>query len=96
MEKKSAIKRCSENNKDSEMKLQKLQTALGKDLVRRREEMGYSQKQFICASGIPQSTVSAVEQGKSNVTLETLRRYAESYYAPIVDMLRCLEFHCKQ
>jgi predicted transcriptional regulator len=92
----SKINRCCGNFEKCEAQRKELQDALGKDVVKRRDELGLSQMEFICASGIPQSTVSSVEKGDSNVTLDTLRRYAQAHKTSIVGILRDKVFHQKQ
>ncbi len=42
------------------------------ELRRLREEMGISQKELSERSGIPQETISRIESGRRNVTLDTL------------------------
>ena len=91
----SKIQRCQMTEKECEAQRQKLQEFLGNDIVKRRDDLGLSQKQFVFASGIHQSTASNVEKGDTNATLDTLIRYARAYHTSVVGVLRHKAFHVK-
>jgi len=71
------------------------QRVLGADIVTRRDNKGLSQKQLVLISGIPQSTVSAIERGDSNATLSSLMGLARGFKTSVVCILRDQAFHQK-
>jgi len=83
------------NSFECEAQRLELQQALGNDIVKRRDDLGLSQMQFVCASGIHQSTVSNIENGDTNCTLELLMQYARAYRTTVVAILRHKAFHTK-
>lgn len=58
------------------------------DALRRyRERKGLTQKELAQICGITQTTVSEIENGKANPTLEVLQRLAEALGVPVVGLL---------
>ena len=80
---------------EHEAQRQEMQKLLGKDLLKRRDLKGLSQKQFVLASGMVQSTASAIELGNSNVTLDSLVRIGRMYHISVVTVLRDKVFRRK-
>jgi len=70
-----------------------IQKKFGEDIVNRRDDEGLSQKQLQHASGMAQSTLSQIELGNSNFTLDSLMQLAVVFDTSIVGVLRDPVFH---
>ena len=62
----------------AELETLKARLDLAVQLITRRREIGLSQVQLAEASGIPQSTISRIEQGRANPTVSTLTALARA------------------
>lgn len=56
-----------------------------------REEQGFSQEELSARSGIPQESLSRLENGRRDPRLDTLRRLAAGYGLELSEVLRRLE-----
>ena len=62
----------------AELETLKARLDLAVQLIARRREIGLSQMQLAAASGIPQSAISRIEQGRANPTVSTLTALARA------------------
>lgn len=66
--------------KDKEQQLLDNQVIFGKEVVKRREALGFTQKQFVLDSRISQKLVSDVELGKANLTMRIQLKFTNALY----------------
>lgn len=65
-----------------------LQKALGRNLRKRREELGLSQEKFADQLGYHRTYAGALERGERNVSLKSLEHLAELLEVDPLDLLR--------
>jgi transcriptional regulator with XRE-family HTH domain len=65
-----------------------LQQKLGARIRKLREERGWSQETFAHETGLARSFTSAIELGKKDIRLSTLRRLAEIFGISIAQILK--------
>lgn len=61
---------------------------LGRNLKRIRKEKGISQGDIVRKLGMTKSSVSNIENGKTNPTLATIAKLAKALGVPIEDLIK--------
>ncbi len=76
---KDEIKKRSNDNKEFEAAYQQESSRLNVavTMTELRDSLGYTQSQFAKVLGVPQSTISKLETGKLNPTIEFVTQIAE-------------------
>jgi transcriptional regulator with XRE-family HTH domain len=82
------------NDKNTAYRLE-VQKVLGEEIVKRRTNKKMQQKNLMFASELPQATLSALENGNLNYTLDTLISVARAYKTSIAALQRHKIFHRK-
>jgi transcriptional regulator with XRE-family HTH domain len=60
---------------------------LGKNIRRLRERQGISQEEFGKAVGVHRTYVGMVERGEKNITIFSLRKFAEALNVKVKDLI---------
>ncbi|MFT3775344.1 MAG: helix-turn-helix transcriptional regulator [Minicystis sp.] len=60
---------------------------LGVRIVRRREELGLTQRSLAAKLGMAQGNVNRIEYGRQNLTIRTVFRLAEALEMPVAELL---------
>ena len=55
-----------------------------REMLRLREELGISQDQLSCMTGLTQLDINSLENGKSNPSLSTLKKVASAFGKKLV------------
>lgn len=58
---------------------------------KKREEKGWSQTKLSMKSGVPQTTISAIETGKINPTVSPLKKLALAFGCRVSDLIDDIE-----
>ncbi len=64
-----------------------LLSRIGKNIVKRRDELGMMQKDLAEKLGIAQTNVARIEYGKQNLTVATLAKIANALDTTVVALL---------
>jgi transcriptional regulator with XRE-family HTH domain len=64
-----------------------LLSQIGLRLLRRRQELGMTQRELAKKVDISQTNISHIEQGEQNITLRTLWRVAEALDTTVLELM---------
>ena len=69
---------------------ERLPFVLGNQIRIKRQNLGFSQEEFAHIVGVHRTYIGAVERGEKNITIKTLKKFADALNLRIVDLVKDL------